>query len=153
MNQIGFSQVKKKKKSVYPNEYRCELLANGVVCNENFYPFRKFNASTTGATIPAKVKTRIFLRSANLSVRQTGIMALGAAALFAWVDGTEETVCNIRTPQMTLADDFFSFTQDFNIWLLCDEYTPVTTSLTTTSANFNVVYAYVDIAEKKPLVK
>ena len=38
MKQIGLSNLKRKTKKTYPNDYRCVTYANGLLCNDCFYP-------------------------------------------------------------------------------------------------------------------
>jgi hypothetical protein len=40
MKQKGLPGLQKKPRRVYPNQYICTELANGVMCNGNFYPYQ-----------------------------------------------------------------------------------------------------------------
>ena len=157
MKQIGFESIKKRKKSVYPNQYICEEKANGVICNGNFYPFRTKNSGPdSGGFLPKKIGVAYFIRTCNMSVKCTGITAAGIySAIYGYQNGESKNLITIHIPEMTLATDYFGFMQDLQVFTLLDFDRQVTAQNQgggNQVCTFGITYAEIDVlpGERNP---
>lgn len=147
-----------KRKCQYPNQYIIKEFANGVMCNEQWYPFQTYAGGLSSTYRESKKNVRYFIRTLNLSVRLTGIYEGGAGYVNCYRNGSSLPLLYIQIPQTTLAEDFWGFCQDIQVYLLADENKPIQTGLNPTSAavtmTTGVTYCEIDCipANMNPVV-
>jgi hypothetical protein len=142
--------LKKKKKSVYPNQNICEERANGVICNGNFYPYQTWAMATGDLTTKPKIQFYVKSVMLFLYVQATDIGTL--CTIQATKTGfSTYTLLKFEFPSATLCGFMYG---ERNLGILLPEGYTVLMAIDAALAKKNglIVYAEIDTlpGEKNP---
>lgn len=115
--------------------------ANGVICNNKFYPYLTYRASDD---IPAKKNVRYFVKAVVVSLISEGICATDYVQVTGKINGVTCYLVHTRIAAQTQAVDFASVNSTVPLGVLLDRECPIDLILGTSNGRVVVVYAEID---------